>query len=563
MRKLIFLIVLICAVVSVNAQGRAEYASISGNEVLKNADLTILLNFDNRTQVYKQSNKPLVDFAIQEASITDYETGQIRYYATRDGNCLVSYLRPLADNPVFEETGKTDSILGYLCHHAKTIVFGNTIEIWYASVNGISGSPWSSYQHGKDLIFKILRNGSYGAILQMFMMPTRQSIRVPENWGEETDQAGYRQFLNQAYIKRVEVFNNDSLYWGAENGKTSQLESGRSIHFAGGTFIMKKVKLPKITADYQLFAELSEWSAGDAYDRTGSVFFLMPGSEKAFFKALDMHPDSLPGIHGKDGKFYQGYVPKNTYFPPVEIMRFFTPFGVRQYNEKVKVNGIQWNDSVLYSQEISHLLPVLKGEIYIGAYIGNYDKGGHRINLNLKYFPGTLVIEEIPEENRFVLPLFNTVNILEMAGQAYSTLFIDDSLRIEFNVPEGSKDLKIIYTATGHGGWSEGDEFVRKEHRFYLDGNPLYHFTPWRTDCMCYRSSNPASGNFWNGLSSSDYSRSGWCPGSLSYPVEISLGKLSAGKHTLMLTIPAGKPDGNGFSFWNVSAVLVGIKDSN
>ncbi len=86
----------------------------------------------------------------------------------------------------------------------------------------------------------------------------------------------------------------------------------------------------------------------------------------------------------------------------------------------------------------------------------------------------------------------------------------------------------------------------------------MFHFTPWREDCGAFRLYNPASGNFQNGLSSSDYSRSNWCPGTATNPIYIELGNLKAGKHTLQVVIPQGKPEGTSFSSWNVSGVLIG-----
>ncbi|MBP6073162.1 MAG: peptide-N-glycosidase, partial [Flavobacterium sp.] len=77
-------------------------------------------------------------------------------------------------------------------------------------------------------------------------------------------------------------------------------------------------------------------------------------------------------------------------------------------------------------------------------------------------------------------------------------------------------------------------------------------------DCGAFRLYNPASGNFQNGLSSSDYSRSNWCPGTATNPIYIELGNLKAGKHTLQVVIPQGKPEGTSFSSWNVSGVLIG-----
>lgn len=152
----------------------------------------------------------------------------------------------------------------------------------------------------------------------------------------------------------------------------------------------------------------------------------------------------------------------------------------------------------------------------MGVFIGNYDKGGHKVSLRLKYYPGSPQPRE-ERENRgpalWVKPLFNTLNIMEMAGQNYGTLFDTDSLTVEFEVPEGVKSLKLRYLTTGHGGWGGGDEFNQKENRIFIDGS-RYFRSLRRTDCGTWRKYNPASGNFWNGITSSDYSRSGWCPGS-------------------------------------------------
>lgn len=114
------------------------------------------------------------------------------------------------------------------------------------------------------------------------------------------------------------------------------------------------------------------------------------------------------------------------------------------------------------------------------------------------------------------------------------------------------------YTTTGHGGWENGDEFVPKENTIVLDGKEIWKLIPWREDCGTYRLYNPASGNFSNGLSSSDYSRSNWCPGTVTNPFMVPLGNLPAGTHTIQVKIPQGQPEGTSFSSWNVSGSLVG-----
>jgi len=90
-----------------------------------------------------------------------------------------------------------------------------------------------------------------------------------------------------------------------------------------------------------------------------------------------------------------------------------------------------------------------------------------------------------------------------------------------------------------------------------LNGNLVDSFTPWRVDCGSYRLYNPVSGNFQNGLSSSDLSRSNWCPATVTPPNYISLGDLPAGKYTIEVDIPQGAPEGNSFSYWNVSGTLL------
>jgi len=236
-------------------------------------------------------------------------------------------------------------------------------------------------------------------------------------------------------------------------------------------------------------------------------------------------------------------------------MRFFTPFGIKQYNHIQLKNKI-WQESVTYRQEISELVPALDNqEVYIGTFIGNYDKGGHKISLNI-----TLHNEEKQvAKSTIAYPVFNTTNVMEMAGQEYATMFDNEKgLEITFTLDQDLKNAKLRYITTGHGGWENGDEFLPKKNTILLNNEIVFSFVPWRTDCGSYRLLNPASGNFENGLSSSDYSRSNWCPGMATNPVYIDLGDLKAGKHKVSVKIPQGENEGGSFSAWNVSGVLIG-----
>ena len=263
----------------------------------------------------------------------------------------------------------------------------------------------------------------------------------------------------------------------------------------------------------------------------------------------------MPVYKDKQGKEYQGVIATNDYLPPLELMRFFTPFGVRAFNKQSKIAGYNWPDSVNYKQDITDLLPRLRGEVWIGVFIGNYDKGGHTVDLELEFHPRQSRILKKPE---WIEPIFNTLNIMEMAGQNYGTMFDQDSLTVTLDIPEGLKTLSMRYITTGHGGWGNGDEFNQKLNEIFMDGTRIFSFIPWRTDCATYRMLNPSSGNFSDGLSSSDLSRSNWCPGTTTNPVYIPLNDFTPGKHTFKVAIPLGKTEGTSFSSWSISGCLIG-----
>jgi len=117
-----------------------------------------------------------------------------------------------------------------------------------------------------------------------------------------------------------------------------------------------------------------------------------------------------------------------------------------------------------------------------------------------------------------------------------------------------------LFTSTGHGGWDNGDEFVPKLNQVFIDDELIFKHVPWRCDCGTYRLSNPASGNFDNGLSSSDLSRSNWCPATLTQPFYIPLTNLKKGKHIIRIAIDQGDDEGSSFNHWSVSGILVGSK---
>lgn len=463
--------------------------------------------------------------------------------------------------PEVIETGEVEKIQGYNCKKVKTVLRSNSIEIWYTTEIDVKGTPIMSYGIPDGLVLKVIRNGNNALVasdIEIIKEKKSENI-IPENLGEKVDEPLYKHKLTSSFITTIPVFNDEQISWGnpIENPAGEQLE--KTYHFAGGTIIAKKVVLPEVGSDYQIFAELTQYSNGDAYDRTGTVFMIPDEKEKSFLDALQNGVNTVPGFTAENGKTYYGTISTPDFSPAVELIRFFTPFGIGQFNESVQVYGQEWEKKAYYKQEVSELLPLLQKEVWIGVFIGNYDKGGHKVSLDLKYYPGSQRVSEKKEESKpWIYPLFNTLSIMEMAGQEYGTMFENDSLKIDFEVPEGVKNISLRYISTGHGGWGGGDEFNKKVNSIIIDDELVNNYIPWNCDCGVQRKYNPASGNFWNGLSSSDYSRSGWCPGEATNPVYIPLENLKPGKHTLKVAIPLGKSEGSSFSHWNISGFLTG-----
>ncbi|RPD38007.1 PNGase F N-terminal domain-containing protein [Chitinophaga barathri] len=455
-----------------------------------------------------------------------------------------------------------DTIAGVPCKKAKVFIRSNTIEVWYTNDLKIKGTPGITIAPGLGLVLKTIRNGNSETYAKQieYRTVTAEELNWPANKGKIVDEPTYQRQVIESRYTTLPIFDREQISWGNKIENPAGETLNATYKFAGGTVILKKVKLPAIKPGQRLFAELTQYSNGDAYDRTGSVFMIPTDKAVTFLNGLQQSAAVLPITTGRNGKKYQGYVTTDNYVAPLELMRFFTPFGVRHFNAQARIKGYDWADSAVYKQDISDLSPRLQGEVWIGVYIGNYDKGGHKTSLSFKYYPG-YDGEATAENKKWVMPVFNSTNLMEMAGQEYATLFDQDSLTVTVDVPQGVKNLKLRYITTGHGGWGGGDEFNPKLNEIFADGKRTYHFFPWREDCATYRLLNPASGNFGNGLSSSDLSRSNWCPGTLTLPVDIPLPELTPGRHTLQVAIPLGKPEGGSFSFWNVSGVLIGDQE--
>ncbi|WP_231459727.1 PNGase F N-terminal domain-containing protein [Pedobacter sp. Leaf132] len=450
---------------------------------------------------------------------------------------------------IIEFSNETKVILGYNCKKATTVVNSNRIDLWFTTDAGIKAAPTVLGQN-LGLVLEQVRNGnSYLTAASIQEIKSSDLKDFKDSKSKLTDALTYKDLLWKSRFTTLKIFDNETINF------IDKPQSNDSIfRFAGGTVIARKVKFPFIENSQNVFADLTEQSNGDAYDRTGSVFIIPTDKKISLMDALKNSVKVLPVYDNGNGKQYQGVIANQDFTPVVELMRFFTPFGVGKYNN-LKLKGKAWAEQVFYRQDISELFPLINGkEVWVAVFVGNYDKGGHKVSLNITLHNAG---RQKPDKE-LIMPLFNTTNVMEMAGQEYATMFsIDKGLEVSFTLDKNIKNARLRYITTGHGGWGNGDEFVPKKNSIWLDGKESFSFVPWRQDCGSYRLSNPASGNFETGLSSSDLSRSNWCPGTVTNPNFIDLGDLKAGTHTIKVSIPMGKAEGSMTNAWNVSGVLI------
>jgi len=520
------------------------------DSILTNQEPIVVIADRNRAVITRQSILDATAPFSYEELIIDKPTKSIKRRATLSATQKVAVQDSKAWTKYnFDLKSDQKNILHLKTTKATTSINSNAIEVWYTQELPIIGAP-NDLGINLGLVLEYRRNGNSGLIATKIepLKAWPKGLSLADD-DLIVDKLTYDDRLWKSRFIHIPIFTNEQISF------QPGISSDSIMRFAAGTVILKKVKIPEVLPTSQAFIELVEKSNGDAYDRTGSVFLIADDQPLTFLDGMLHGMDKLPKYDVGDGKDYVGFTRTADFSPVYELMRFFTPFGVNHFNDRLTLKGKTWQDSVSYRQDISEFVNTMAGkDVYIGVYIGNYDKGGHKISLDLTIHSGLSNYAN----NTSVLSLFNTTNVMEMGGQTYSTLFgSPQGLEIEFELPKDVKNARLRYITTGHGGWGEGDEFVPKENTLFLDDQLLFKFTPWRVDCGSYRLYNPVSGNFNNGLSSSDLSRSNWCPGTITLPNYISIGELKAGKHKIKVSIPQGSPAGESLSFWNVSGALI------
>ena len=570
MKRTLLILTFIILGMTAGAQQRLVYQSYMLGSDSGDTTFREVKRYKNQLKIndIQEFKGKLIDGVSTDFTFVDYDNDSAYFQMNYPDGESYFYSYPLKNNDIeFKEVG-VEKIKGYNCKKYKTSINSNTIEVWMTESLGFDASPVTSRGYLKGVMVRQAINGN--RIMELKRIYKDKNDKrcadkkdkngiIPVDLGVRKTGKELNQINKDKLNVRTKIFDNDQIHFAKIEKFKGEIPFDTVIHYSWGTIILKRVKLPVLPEHYQIFAELHQRSNGDAYDRTGSVFVIPLDKKLSLSNALNDSIEVIPYQLDRNGKKYQGISLTDDYMPVVELMRFFTPFGVNHFNDRVQIDGLEWQDEAYYKMEVSELSDRLSGDVLIGAFIGNYDGGGHKVSLDLVAYPQDYD-GDASKNSRWSLPLFNTCNVMEMSGQNYGRLFQTDSLKVEFDVPECVDNLRLRYITTGHGGWDGGDEFNPKENTIIIDGEMVFKYTPWRCDCATYREFNPVSGNFWNGVSSSDLSRSGWCPGTATNPVYFDLSGLKPGRHTITVAIPQGADEGGSFSHWMVSGVLLGNK---
>lgn len=382
-------------------------------------------------------------------------------------------------------------------------------------------------------------------------------------------------------VTEYKLFDQELVNFSGEYSKQGLTPSAKGvIRLADGRVLLKKIALPKTKKYTEAKVVVTLTSAGDRWDKSGSLF-VIPASSKISMLTVADGKGSLPPFP-KVEENLPGVIATPDYKPAVELMRFMTPFGVGFYSESSNVEKRKpvyvpfYEKEVKWEQDITDRLALLDGEVIVGVWIDTWTAEGYNVDVKLEVKESLLPKD--PHQKQWIAPLVNTVYYV---GQGIPDIFGRSDIEVDMHVPANVGNIQLKYIVTGHGGHSSGDEFVKKENIIYVDGEKVFAFTPWRDDCASFRRFNPSSGvwlmkakasyidtaegkyaekDIEERIASSDLSRTNWCPGSVVEPVTINLPLLKPGNHKVRISIPKAQvAEGNKMNHWLVSAYAVGV----
>ena len=271
--------------------------------------------------------------------------------------------------------------------------------------------------------------------------------------------------------------------------------------------------------DNKLEMQIVVKAACDNYDRIGSVFL---------------------SLINKGEPYDQSRIVSQ-----IEIARFITPFMDKNKSPQ----------EVPYKFEIDNIAKLLRDpdysakydfwmelDIFGVPYAANKQIAGCDGKNYTFYGSVKLVSSEKPENaNEYLLPVASYVYL----NNYKDTDQIGETVR-SFTVEAVSpiQNAKLYVITSNHGSNNGGEEYNRRDHYIYFDGNLLGVYKPGGKSCEPYRVYNTQKNGIYGTSARSDAewsSFSNWCPGDV-IPIRVfDLGDLEAGSHIFKIEVPDAK----------------------
>lgn len=244
-------------------------------------------------------------------------------------------------------------------------------------------------------------------------------------------------------------------------------------------------------------------------------------------------------------------VPKgaDTYVPAevdrLEVARLVTPF----------MDMNKDPTSVPYQWEADNLVPILKDE----ALLAEYDFWLELSIFGVPYAAN----DEIPgcegrnDTQLGTLLLYTTSEREALAFDTLIPIAVNEGFN---NYGEGASDevgttrktrsfeldgdkefVQLVLITSNHGANEGGEEYNRRDHFVYVDGELVLEYKPGRTSCEPWRKYNTQSNGIYGFYPRTDeewQSFSNWCPGDVIDTRIIELGAMSAGSHEFVIDVP-------------------------
>ncbi|MBD5316760.1 MAG: T9SS type A sorting domain-containing protein [Bacteroides sp.] len=110
-----------------------------------------------------------------------------------------------------------------------------------------------------------------------------------------------------------------------------------------------------------------------------------------------------------------------------------------------------------------------------------------------------------------------------------------------FTVPRDVEDAQIVLITSNHGADVNGEEYNRRDHFVYYDGELILEYKPGRTSCEPFRKYNTQRNGIYGDYKRTDrgwQSFSNWCPGDVIDNRILHLGPVTAGEHSVVIDVP-------------------------